>query len=69
MLSDPKNKGTLFSSTLKVGETKVQLISWSEVSLVYYNNFVVSLGKQRDPQKWRNDKKLISHLNYLWSKK
>ena len=38
----PKNKGTLFSSTLKVEEMKVQLFSWSEVNLVSYKHFFVS---------------------------
>ena len=42
MMSDKKNKGTLFSSTLKVEETKVHLFSWSEVILVSYGPFVIS---------------------------
>ena len=41
MMSDKKNKGTLFSSTLKIGEKKVHLFSWLEVILVSYDNYVV----------------------------
>ena len=42
MTSDPKNKGTLLSSTLKVGEIKVHLFSWSEIILASYDDFVIS---------------------------
>ena len=38
MTSDPKNKGTFFSSTLKVEESKLQLFLWSEVILVSYDH-------------------------------
>ena len=38
-MSDPKNKGTLFSSTLKVEEKKVVLFFWFEVNLVRYGDF------------------------------
>ena len=41
--SDPKNKDTLLSSTLKVGENKVHLFSWSEVNLAIYGPFVVTI--------------------------
>ena len=43
MTYNPKNRGTLFSSTLKVGQTKVHLFSWSEVILVSDGQFVFSL--------------------------
>ena len=39
MTSDPKNKGTLFSSTLKVEDKKVLLFFQFEVNLVSYCNF------------------------------
>ena len=42
MTSNPKNKGTLFSLTLKVEEGKVHLFSLSELILVSYGNFVIS---------------------------
>ena len=42
MTLNPKNKGSLFSSTFKVEDNKVLLFSWSEVILVSYDNFVVS---------------------------
>ena len=67
-MSDPKNKGTLFSSTLKVEEGKVHLFSWSEFILVSYGNFVVSWGFRETPHKSKNDKKLISPSNDVWSK-
>ena len=51
MTSDPKNKGILFSSTLKVGEIKVDLFSWSEFILVSYDDFVVSERYQKTPHK------------------
>ena len=35
----PKNKGTLFSSTLKVEEKKVVLFFWFDVNLVRYSDF------------------------------
>ena len=38
--SDPKNKGTLYSSTLKVGEINVDLFLWSELILVSYSIIV-----------------------------
>ena len=38
MTSDPKNKGTNFSSTLKVEESIVHLFLWSEVILVRYDH-------------------------------
>ena len=42
MTSIPKNKGTLFSSTLKVEKGKVHVFSWSEFILGSYSNFVIS---------------------------
>ena len=39
MMSDPKNKGTLFSSTLKVEDKKVLLFFQFEVNLVSYGDF------------------------------
>ncbi len=68
MLSDPKNKDTLFSSSFKVEETKVYLILWSEVNLVSYDYFVVSWRYWTTTHK-QNYKILISHLNDFWSKK
>ena len=54
MMSNPKNKGTLFSLTLKVEEGKVLSFSWSEFILVSngYCYFVVS---------WDTGKPLRSH--------
>ena len=69
MMSDPKNEGTLFSSTLKVGERKVLLFLWSEFILVSYGHFVVSWRHPKTPQKSQNDKKLISPSNDVRSKK
>ena len=65
MMPDPKNKGTLFSSTLKVLETKVFLLSWSEFILRSYGNFVIS-WYHKTPNKTQNYKKLISRLNNFW---
>ena len=48
-MSDPKIKGTLFSSTLKVQGIKVHLFSWLELILVTYSNFVVSWRNQKTP--------------------
>ena len=39
MMSDPKNKGTLFSSTFEVEENTVPLFFWFDVNLVRYGNF------------------------------
>ena len=39
MMSDPKNKGTLFYSTLKVEDKKVLLFFQFEVNLVRYGDF------------------------------
>ena len=69
MMSDPKNKGTLFSSTLKVEEGKVHSFSWSEFILVSYGNFVVSRRYWKTPKKSQNEKKLISPSNDVGSKK
>ena len=41
MMCDPKNKGTLFSSILKVEEIKVHLFALSVFILVSYSNSVV----------------------------
>ena len=41
-MSDQANNGTLFSSSLKVGETKMHLFSWSEFILVSYGHFFIS---------------------------
>ena len=41
MTSNPKNKGTFFSSTLKVEDKKVPLFFCLEVNLVRYGNFEI----------------------------
>ena len=41
MTSNEKNKGTLFSSTLNVGEKKVHLFFLFEVNLVRYIDFEI----------------------------
>ena len=51
-MSDKKNKGTSFSSTLKVEEGKVHSFSWSVLIRVSYGYFVVS---------WDTGKPLISY--------
>ena len=56
MESDPKNKGTLFSSTLKVGEIKVDLFPWSEFILVSSGDFVVSGRYQKITHKLKTTK-------------
>ena len=43
MMSDQKNKGTLFSSTFEVEEMKEPLFFGSEVNLVSYWNFIFLL--------------------------
>ena len=63
MMSDPKNKGILFSSTLIVEEGKVHSFLWSEFILVSYVSFVVSLRYRKTPQKSQNNKKLIYPSN------
>ena len=65
LVSEQKNKGTLYSSTLKVGEIKVHLFSWLELILVSYGNFVIAWRNWKTPHKSQNDKKLISQLNDL----
>ena len=69
MMSDPKNKGPLFSSTLKVEDEKVHSFSWLELKLVSYVSFVVSLRYRKTPQKSQKDKIAISHSNDVKSKK
>ena len=68
-MSDPKNKGTLFSSTFKVEEGKVHSFLWSEFIQVSYVNFVVSWRYQKTPHMSQKDKKLISPSNDVKSKK
>ena len=69
MMSDEKNKGTLFPSTLKVGKIKVHLFSWLEFILVSYGHLVVSWRYWKNSHKSQNDKKLLSPSNDVWSKK
>ena len=69
MSSDPKNKGTLPSSTFKAEDKKVHLSWLSEYNLISYDHFAASRRNWITPKKAQNDKKLISQLNYLWSKK
>ena len=54
-MSNPKNKGTLFSSTLKVEDKQVHLFSWLEVNLVSYGHFVISWGY------WTSRQPITSH--------
>ena len=48
---DKKNKGTLFSLTLKVQEGIVHWVSWSEFILVSFTNFVISRRYLKTPHK------------------
>ena len=64
-----KNKGTLFTSTLKVGAIKVHLFSWSKLILVSYIHFLFSWRYCKTPHNSKNDKKLISPSNDVWLKK
>ena len=41
MMSNQKNKGTLFSSTFKVEDKKVHLFFYLDVNLVRYGDFVI----------------------------
>ena len=59
-----KNKGTLFSSTFKVEDKKVQLFSWSEANLISYDHFVASRKNQTTPHKSQNHKK--THILPKW---
>ena len=63
MMLNPKNKGTLFSSTLKVEEKKVHLFSWSEVNLVSYDHFVVS-WRHRTSNNIGSCQKIAAHPNF-----
>ena len=65
MTSDPKNKGTLFSSTLKVEEVKVHSFSWSEIILVSYGNFDASWTYQKTPN--QSQTTISSHLPQITS--
>ena len=41
MMSNQKNKGTLFSSTFKVEDKQVHLFFYLDVNLVRYGDFVI----------------------------
>ena len=55
MMTERKNKVTLFSSTLKVKEIKVYLFSWSEFIVVSYCNFVISWTYWKTPHKSKSN--------------
>ena len=54
MTSDPKNKGTLFYSTLKVENKKVHLFFYLEVDLVRYGDFDILPVLPFLGQEWQN---------------
>ena len=69
MMSEKKNKDTLYSSTFKVGEIKVRLFSWSEFILVSYGHLIIPWRYRKNPHKSQNDKKHLPPSNDVWSKK
>ena len=54
-----KNKGTFFSSTLKVREKKVALVSWFDALLHNYWQFINSLTPRITRRLWRYEKLAI----------
>ena len=72
MMYGPKNKVTLFSSTLKVEETNVPLFFGYDIIWGRYELFDILWlvrGFSIIFKKSWNDKELISPSNYVWSKK
>ena len=67
MTSDQKNKGTLFSSTLKVEDKKVLLFFWLDINWGRYEPFVIFLLVGGFPVPLGNNKITITHQDELWS--
>ena len=67
MMSDPKNKGTLFSLILKVEEGKVHLFSWSEFILVRYGNFFYFMRILENPSEVTKWQKAHIYLTFFFN--